>query len=381
MTRRASYGASYERTWRKNMVRFRRSALWALAGALLASPAWADRVAVLPFASPSELPRPELEEARRWAREAVAQVGHENVTERELTEAEAAVRDGVADTTEECVAAGSAAGADWALTGHLERHEHPAALLPDGAEEPGYTTYRLELEACQVSTGRVESLSREVLPEEGAADVAQMLGLLLRPEGIMDADIPWDRGPRRPPRSAPPPAAEEEGPPPPPLAPPGEPPAPRPVYGGAHPFALGASVGVSGALLRPELGRGPSMAMHFGGVLAYALAEGAPGLELRAVVTGQPIGPRAVEVAAGARYAIAPFGNIPLFVGPELLLGAHVALGAEKATRFLAHGAAFAALAVTDNVQAEVAADLAGAFGGSGTLVLGGGTARALVRF
>ena len=38
-------------------------------------------------------------------------------------------------------------------------------------------------------------------------------------------------------------------------------------------------------------------------------------------------------------------------------------------------------IGVGDNLQFEIAGDLAGAFGGSGTLVLGGGTARALFRF
>src|SRR6185369_17249983 len=138
-------------------------------------PAWADKVAVMPFSSTNNVPRLELEEARKWAREAVANRGHSFASDNEMVSAEAAVRDGVADTSQELVAAGKAAGAQWSLVGRVERNDHPSATLPDGREEEGYTTYRLELEACQVQTGRVESLSREVLPDEGADDIAEML--------------------------------------------------------------------------------------------------------------------------------------------------------------------------------------------------------------
>jgi hypothetical protein len=121
--------------------------------------------------------------------------------------------------------------------------------------------------------------------------------------------------------------------------------------------------------------------MPIGGSLGYALPDVLSGLELRANIAGQVVGPRALEVSAGARWAIAPFGGIRLFVGPELLLGGHVALGANKTTRFLAHGSAFVAYGVTENVQVEIAGDLMPAFGGTGTLLLGGGTARVAVRF
>jgi hypothetical protein len=123
--------------------------------------------------------------------------------------------------------------------------------------------------------------------------------------------------------------------------------------------------------------------MPIGAAFGYALPDAAPGLELRANLTSQVVGPRALELGAGARYAFAlgPLGSLPLFVGPELLLGTHVALGADKTARFLTHGAVFAALAITEILQLEIAADLAAAFGGAGTLLLGGGTTRLSVRF
>jgi hypothetical protein len=344
-------------------------------------PSWADKIAVLPFTSSNNVPRPELEEARRWTREAVTKKGHTYATENEMVSAEAAVKDGIADTSQEYLAAGKAVGADWTLTARVERNDHPPAKLPDGEEEEGYTTYRVELEACQIGTGRVESLSREVLPDEGPNDIAEMVGILVRPEGIAGVELPWrNAGVRRPKPKAKPAPPPEPAPPPAPttLA---APPAVRPVYGEESPIAIGASVGVTNALVRPDNARGPSWAMPIGVVLGYALSESVPGLELKGNVTSQAIGPRALEVSAGARYALALVPGLRLFVGPELLLGAHVALGADKTARFLTHGSLFLALGITKNLQAEVAGDLAAALGGAGTLVLGGGTARVVVRF
>ncbi len=344
----------------------------------VAAPAWADKVAVLPFTSPNNVPKVELEEARRWTRDAVVRSGHTFATPDEMVSAEASARDGIADTSQEYRAAGQAAHADWTLTARVERNDHPSARLPDGSEEEGFTTYRVELEAYQMSTGRAESLAREVLPDEAPAQISEMLALLLRPQGIANADIPWANVPLQRPKPKPKPQA----PAPPPEPPkPKAPPEPRPVYGAGHPIAIGASIGVSNALARPDTARGPSWAMPIGVVGGYAVPDVLSGLELKGNVTSQAIGPRALEVSAGARYGIAPFAGTRLFVGPELLVGAHVALGADKTARFLTHGSLFLAYGITENVQAELAGDLAVAAGGTGTLLLGGGTARVVLRF
>ncbi len=363
------------------MRRFFLSSAALVATFAISLPAWADKIAVLPFTSPNNVPRPELEEVRRWTREAVGKEGHTFATNDEMVSAEAAVKDGVADTTQEYQAAGKEVAADWTLTARVERLDHPPATLPDGTAEEGYTTYRVELEAYQMSSGRLESLSREVLPDEGPEDLAQMIALLVRPEGIANAELPWLGAGVRRPKSKPKPAPEPQ-PPPPPVPPRIEaPPAPRPVYGAGQPIALGASIGVTNALVRPDNARGPSWAMPIGATFGYALPDSVPGLELKANLASQVIGPRAVELSGGARYALAPLRGARLFVGPELLVGAHVALGADKVTRFLTHGSLFLAYGIAENVQAEVAGDLAAALGGAGTLVLGGGTARVLVRF
>ena len=353
---------------------------------LVATPALAaDKVAVLSFSSPNNVSRPELEQVRQWTRDAVARVGKTYATPNEMVSAEAAVRDGVADTSEEHVAAGKIAGAEWTVTARVERIDNPPATLGNGTVEEGYTTYRLEVEACQIGTGRVESLSREVTPDDATPMIGEMLALLLRPEGLANADIPWERAgvPRpkpKPVRPAPPPPA----PPPPvpvPAPPPLAPPEPRLVYGAGAPFAVGFAMGVTDAASTPSVGRGPTTSMTVGGTLGYALPDVAPGLEIRGNVMGQAVGPKAVEVSAGARYAFAPFGGLRLFVGPELLLGAHVASGADRTVRFLTHGSAFVAYGITTNIQVEAAGELAGAFGGPGSLLLVGGTGRVVLRF
>lgn len=347
---------------------------------LVASPSWADKIAVLPFTSPKNVPKPELDEVRRWTREAVTKQNHAYATDNEMVSAEATIKDGVADTSQEYIAAGKVVGAQWTLTGRVERVDYPASKLPDGREEEGYTTYRVEIEAAQVNTGRVESLSREVLPDEGPSDIAEMLALLVRPEGIANAEIPWERmGVRKPKRTPKPPPDKPVPPPAPP--PPPTPEAPRHVYGEGHPLAMGLSIGVTNALVRPDQARGPSWAMPLGATIGYAFPDQAPGFEAKANLTSQVIGPRALELSIGGRYALAPFRGIKVFIGPELLLGTHIALGADKTARFLLHGAAFLAVGITNNIQAEIAGDLAPAFGGNGTLLLGGGTARLIVRF
>lgn len=342
-----------------------------------ASPALADKVAVLPFTAPKGLSKPEVDLARKWTREAAIARGHVPPSDSEMLSAEMAVKDGTPDTSQEYLAAGRASGAQWTVTGQVERHDAPPAKLPDGTMEEGYTTYRIELEVAQVETGRVESLAREIDPDEAPAQIGEMLALLVRPEGIRNAQLPWDNSAphKRKPKPKPP------APPPPPPPPP-EPAKPvvKHAYAENHPAALGLSIGFSNALSRPSEARGPSNAMPIGGVFAYAI-EQVPGIELRGVFTSQAIGPKALEISAGGRYAIPVLPQYRIFIGPELLLGAHVALGADKTARFLGHGSAFVAWGIGEQLQLELAGDLATAFGGTGTLVLGGGTVRALFRF
>lgn len=340
------------------------------------SAAYADMVAVLPFSAPASLSKPEADRAQAWTREAVVRVGHTLPGEAAMLSAEMAVKDRVADTSEEYRAAGRASGSGWTLTGRITRHDTPPKTLADGTtEEEGFTTYRIELEACFVESGRVESLAREIDPDEAPAQVAEMLALLLRAEGIANVPLPWHgrATPRkRKPREEPRDSGSEK------LAP--EAANPRHVYAENHPVAVGIAAGFSTTAKRPDGARGPSEALPVGIVFGYAI-EQVPGLEARGVFTNQVLGPRALAIAAGGRYAIPVLARYRVFVGPELLLGSHVALGAEKVARLLVHGSGFVSIGVGERVQLEAAADVAGAFGGTGTLVLTGGTGRALFRF
>ena len=343
--------------------------------------AWADKVVVLPFTSPNNVSRPELDEARKWTLEAVAKAGHTFASDDEMVSVRRAIRDGTADNSEEYVAAGKVVGAAWTLTGHVERIDHPPSLESSNKEEPGYTSYRVELEACQVASGRVESLSREVLPDDAAADLQPMIALLLRPAGIANAAIPWERSgvhPKPRPKTPPPTTPEESSTP---RRFEEQKPVMREVYGQGHPAVIAASIGVTNALARPSQARGSSWALPIGGAVGYALPDSVKGLELRGQMTGQVAGPAALTIEGGARWAVAPLPDLRLFVGPEVLVGAHIAEGADKTARFLLHGSLLLALGITENLQVEVAGDLMPAFGGSGMLVLAGATARVAVRF
>ncbi len=339
------------------------------------TPALADTIAVLPFVAAGSLSKPEIDRARAWTREALIQRGHVPPSDSSMLSAEMAVQDGVADTSQEYRAAGRASGSQWTLTGRVARHDTPPKKLPDGTEVDGYTTYHLEIEACLVESGRVESLAREVDPDEAPSQIGEMVEILVRPEGIANAPLPWDRAAPHERKPKPKALPETPRPPPPPRAP-----AVKHAYAENHPAAIGVQGGFSTAAVRPSNARGPSEAFPIGAVFGYAF-DALPGVEARGVFTSQVLGPRALEIAAGGRYAFAVLPQYRVFAGPELLLGAHVALGADKTARFLSRGAAFVAVGVGERVQLELAAALAAALGGGGTLILGGGAGRALVRF
>jgi hypothetical protein len=238
-------------------------------------------------------------------------------------------------------------------------------------------TYHLELEVCQVDSGRVESLAREIEPAQATTQIGEMLALLLRAEGIANADIPWER--------AKPPAPAEPPPPttPPPLAakdiPPTTQAAPRHTYAENHPIGVGAGASVLAALARPSHAVGSATALLIDGAFGYAI-ESLPGLEIRADASGSIAGPKSASFDAGARYlfALAPAQRI--FVGPEAAIGAFFPIAGDTSGRFLARGSAVGAMGLGEQVQIEIAADVAAVVGRT-SLVLAGGTARGLVRF
>ncbi len=344
-----------------------------VAALLVCGSALADKVLVLPLQGVGTAASAQLPEANAATSSAVTKLSHKVPTQAEIVKAQAAVKDGVADTKEEYLAAGKASTSDWTLTGQVEDH---------GA------TYRIELEACQVESGRVESLAREIDPAQATTQISEMLVFLIRPQGIANATIPWERTSLAP--KPPPPPPEPPKPPPPPPTPPPPPPPPKPPeikhwYGEQQPFALGLTGTVLGTLHSDVIAGAPSSVVGsaagatLGGTGAYAFPT-VPGLELRADMDGSIAGPKSFSFAGGARWAFPIMPTVRLYAGPELELGTLVTLGAVHTARFLLRGDAFVALGFGQHIQLEAAAvfDVAA---GSSALDLAGGTLRALVRF
>ncbi|HWL87345.1 MAG TPA: hypothetical protein VNO21_16185, partial [Polyangiaceae bacterium] len=268
-------------------------------------------------------------------------------------------------------AAGRASSSAWSVSARVEPHGD---------------RYRLELEVCQVKSGRVESLAREIDSSKAAAQIGEMLSLLLRPDGLGNADIPWEHEmPALPPATpAPSPQAPALPPPPPPQpaaqSQPPAPSAPRRAYGEGRPLSVGAALNVLGAFVRPEHAQGTATSLFVSGAIGYAL-DAVPGLELRADFGGAVAGPRALLLEGGARYARVLEPRLRIYAGPEVEVGGFFTLDADTTPRFFARGSAFGGIGVTDRVAIELTADLAVAPGGAGTLVFGGGGARGVVRF
>jgi hypothetical protein len=339
---------------------------WAFAGVLMAGPALADKVAVLPFQSTSAATSVDLDTARSATRSAVTALSHKLPSDQEMLTAQMSSKDGVVDTGEEYRAAGRASTSDWTVMGHVEGHG---------------PTYRLELDVCQVQSGRIESLAREVTPAQAPAQIGEMLALLLRPEGIANAVIPWEPATPPAPEPVPVPAPAVPAPPPPAPAPPPppSPPAVKHAYAEGHPFGLGVFTSVLDAFSRPADATGSPASALVGVTAGYALAS-APGLEIKGDFDGSVAGPRSVAVDAGARYAIPVVPSARLFIGPEATLGAFFASGADKTARALLQGAGFVAVGLGERVQIELVGNLAYA-AGSPSLALGGGSLRGIVRF
>ena len=144
---------------KQKMRIFSRRVPFALAFAaaqLVALSALADKVAVLPFNSGAGAPPAQIDEAKNATRAAVVLRAHTLPSESEMTTAMMAVADGTADTSVEYRAAGRASSSQWTLVGRVDPHG---------------PTYKLEIDVCQVETGRVESLAREIDPAQAPIGV------------------------------------------------------------------------------------------------------------------------------------------------------------------------------------------------------------------
>jgi hypothetical protein len=365
------------------------------AALLLAAPAaWADRVALLPLRGADPAPRAAVEKA-------LAAMGHTLVPAAEVAAAvKSKVTDGVADTQEEYRAVGAATRADWIVAGSVE---------------PAVTTEHVELTACLVKAGRVESVAREVEKAREERQIREMLLALVRAEGIGSGALPWER---IDPAKAPP---EPKAPPVPPA--PEVPEAPVvegrarvaypggssgevwPPYTGGRRAFVGLTSGFSLPVLRPSVPAGAKLplGLAYVGALRGGYAAGDRGLELFAELGGNLAGPGGLWLAGGARWMFAPAmkrgadgvrAGAPFYLGPELLAGGFFQLGTSKLTTDLQSystaGSARAVLGASLDLAYAVApflqleADLGNLRvipGGGGVLLTVGATLAAVARF
>ncbi|XYH97263.1 hypothetical protein ACMHYB_57490 [Sorangium sp. So ce1128] len=310
----------------------RRALSCAAAAALMAiaPAALAERVAMLPA-------RGGTDTAARSAAQAdvargLAALGHTPVPDSAVAAALKGVADGVADTADEYRAVSAQTGADWVLTGTVE---------------PAVTTTRVELTAYLASTGRVESVAREVDRDQSSRQTQDMLAVLLRPEGVGIGELPWERPVRAPSASAPPPSAGGTVVLPPVPAAPAAPPAKEvlmayplgpervwPAYSGGRRVAVSASLGAAIAAARLPGASGSAASLVGAARVAYALGD--RGFELFAGGGGNLVGPFAAWIEGGARLLLTPslapqdgaWRAFPLHVGPALHLGAFFRSGA-----------------------------------------------------
>jgi hypothetical protein len=357
------------------------------------SAAFADRVALLPT-------RGGLDPGARTGLDGdlvkdLAALGHTVVPEAEVAAAvKAKVADGVADTQDEYRAVGDETRADWVLVGTID---------------PAVATSHVELTACLVKAGRVESVAREVERPKQPAQVQEMLAVLLRPEGIGAGALPWEHGtpaaPAPPPPEAPkPPPAPEPPPVPPvdgkahvsyPLSTPGD---VWPPYSGGNRGFAGVVLGLGIPAARPSGAVGSGASFVFAARGGYAVGD--LGAELFGELGGNLSGPRALWVAGGLRWMFAPAmkrgadgvrGGVPFFLGPEILGGAFIELGESSANGTLSTSATGRgmfgasldlAYALAPSFQLEAGlGNLRLVPGGAGTILLAGATLGASYRF
>lgn len=194
---------------------------------LLSLDALADKIATLHARGTAPMAE---KTSMRAATEAGAKgLGHEAIPESEVLQGEGAAGD-KAGTSEGMIAIGKTTGADWVIEPHV------------ASSDAGT---RVELKVCQVSTGRVETLARDLDPKQDpAVQMREMLALMLRPQGVGDDPLPWNK------KTAPTPPPKEVLPKEKPK--PEEPAAPPLKWGEHGKFTIGAAGGFGVIAVRDE---------------------------------------------------------------------------------------------------------------------------------
>lgn len=334
---------------------------FAVALTLLTSVALADKVATLH--SKGTAPLADRTSMRTATELAAKGLGHVTVEEADVLQGEGAAGDKIG-TSAGLVAVGKTTGADW-------------VVVPSVASNV-YGTH-VELTACQVATGRVETLARDLDPKiEPTQQMREMLALLLRPQGVGDDPLPWEKDKKLPgATSASASASTSASVPPPPLPPPPTPPV---VYGDGGKVALGVGGGAYDLVARPEQATGKRFAWSWSLDTAFTITR-VPHLEVLARFGGVHGPGNALHGEVGARYFVVQTGRLAF--GPELFLGGFGQLGGAKTMQLLVSAAPSLGIALTHSVQLDfdLGRVMVATGAGAGSVVLFGGEAAILARF
>lgn len=339
------------------MTRHFSSVALALALALSAGSALAERVAnVHPRGDAKADDRARVEKA---SEDAIRGLGHTPASAQEIVDGEAAAG-ALVGTSAGLVAVGKTTGSEWVV-------EAVVSPTPGGL--------RVELKACQVSTGRVESAARELdLRGDLVAQIREVLALLLRPQGIADDPLPWlGATPVKPPEKTP----EPKKPVPTPGAP-ATPRAPPPEYGRPGALFVGLGGGAYDVVARPDGARGGRVE----GAWALEAGFSIPSmqrLELLGRVGGYFGDAGAVRVEAGARYMLPIVGAFA--IGAAANVGVLAATTSSGTVRFTMGASPVFAFTLSRTFQLDVSLpSVRVAPGSSGTLVFVGGELALIAR-
>lgn len=257
------------------------------AAALVTASALADKVATLPSRGPA--PMAEKTSIHSAAETGSKALGHTTISEADIIQGEAAAGE-KAGTSEGMIAIGKTTGADWVVEPTVMSNEYGT---------------NVELKVCQVATGRIETLSRDLDPKiDATTQITEMLLLMLRPQGLGDDPLPWAK--KKDDKAKVPDAVlpgPKVAPPPPPL-----------IWGEHGKVSIGASGGFGSVVVRDARAAGP--ARFFAWTLHgnYLVTKG---VELTARV-GAIHGPgNAVAGDVGARYMLIA-GGIAIGAGANL---------------------------------------------------------------
>lgn len=286
-------------------------------------------------------------------------LGHETIGENDILQGEGAAGDKIG-TSEGLVAIGKVTGADWVVEPYVQSSD---------------TGTRVELKVCQVGTGRVETLARDLDPKvDPLVQMREMLALLLRPQGVGDDPLPWDQ---KKPKAAPPPEVLPKDKPKP--TGPAAPSAPPTAWGAEGRLSLGAAGGVGALLARPDNAVG-SKALYFWALHADIALPEKPWLEIVARFGGLHGPGGALGADFGARAFVRGVGTPSLALGAGATVGVFGAFasGIVRPTLALEPTASYA---LSRNVQAEVIVPLRLAPGEAGALFWTGAQVALLARF